>query len=70
MKIKYLIPILLVMASCGQSAEEKQTQTKRMKFIDAAGVNVYLTEIDSCEYLITNKGLIHKGNCKYCKYRE
>jgi hypothetical protein len=67
---KLILPITILLASCGPSAEEKQTETKRLMFINETGINVYLTEIDSCEYLITPKGIIHKGNCKYCKTRK
>lgn len=33
------------------------------------GSNVYVVEIDSCEYLVNHYRMAHKGNCKFCRER-
>ena len=32
--------------------------------------NPYLQVLDSCEYIIWNSKMTHKGNCRFCKERR
>lgn len=51
------------------------TDNKTENIVRAGGGNeVYITEVDSCEYLIFDGykagGIIHKQNCKFCLKRS
>lgn len=32
--------------------------------------NPYSVVVDSCEYICWRSRMAHKGNCKYCEYRD
>lgn len=32
--------------------------------------NPYIQVLDSCEYILWNSSMAHKGNCRFCKERR
>jgi hypothetical protein len=74
----YTMLVAVLFTSCKKTTdnqtvfvEEKQTE----HIIRVGGGNdVYVTEVDSCEYLIFDGykagGIIHKQNCKFCLARN
>ena len=69
--MKYLIPILLIITSCGPSSEEiKDMSINKTTYNEMLNTRIVITTIDSCEYVILEVGITHKGNCKYCKTRK
>lgn len=76
MKKILLLFVAALMMSC-QSSEPKVSQPESRESI-ALKDNIFIVEIDSCEYIIFSKvsgyggvgGIIHKENCKYCAERK
>ena len=62
MKKILLLALIVIMAGCGLETVDR-----------VAGIDI--VHIDSCEYIKTISygafpHYVHKGNCKYCAYRD
>jgi hypothetical protein len=76
-KALFLGFITAIMLSCDVSPEvaKKRQESMSEKIYND---NIYVVEIDSCEYVVFNRhigysgagGICHKGNCKYCAERK
>ena len=71
-----LLFVAALMMSC-QSSEPKVSQPDSRESIGLKD-NIYIVEIDSCEYIVFKRasgyagmgGICHKENCKYCAERK
>jgi hypothetical protein len=63
--------VAVIFCGCGESAQDRANRYN--------SETPYVMEIDNCEYLvieicsgasIINKGITHKGNCKFCAERS
>lgn len=76
MKKILLLFVAALMMSC-QSSEPKVSQPDSRQSLELKD-NIYIVEIDSCEYIIFKRkigyagmgGICHKENCKYCADRK
>jgi len=65
---KLLIPLLsLSLISCEQNPEIKSPVFTTHNNYNSTYT---IVTIDSCEYILFDRGISHKGNCKYCKARR
>lgn len=77
MKKILLLFVAALMMSCQINSEPKVSQPDSRESI-ALKRDIFIVEIDSCEYIIFNRptgyggvgGIIHKENCKYCAERK
>lgn len=77
MKKILLLFVAALMMSCQINSEPQVSQPDSRKSI-ALKRDIFIVEIDSCEYIIFSRatgycgigGIIHKENCKYCAERK
>lgn len=54
-------------------AQNSKTEVKNGRIYVAGGSGsgaIHVVEYDNCEYVLYNRGIAHKGNCKYCAERN
>lgn len=70
--MKKIIIVLCVLAtlmvSCSYPDENGNYST--IPYTSPLGTDLYTVIIDSCEYINYDRGLAHKGNCKFCAERR
>ena len=54
----------------GSQNVESITPTKYINISLQRLASAYIVTIDSCEYIMTDHGICHKQNCKYCAERN
>lgn len=77
MKKILLLFVAALMMSCQISSEPEVSQPDSRESI-ALRRDIFIVEIDSCEYIIFRRasgyggmgGICHKENCKYCAERK
>lgn len=59
---------ILFMSMDGSDQEYKSNNIPEYEISPTS--NIHRCIIDSCEYIVWNQGLAHKGNCKFCAERR
>lgn len=70
--MKKIIIVLCILAALITSCSypDKNGNYSTTSYTSPLGINLYTAIIDSCEYIIYDRGIAHKGNCKFCKERR
>lgn len=76
-KALLLVSIAAIMIACDETTEKSYNRQDAMSETITRD-NIYVVEIDSCEYIVYNRhvgysgagGICHKENCKYCAERK
>jgi hypothetical protein len=74
---KILLLFLIIITSCDCNCPPSPSQegtisqeNNSVKKLEDYAWFIQELEYDSCEYILVNKGITHKGNCKYCEERK
>lgn len=55
--------------SCGRRIKYVNQSFMMKDTVSFSSSPVWVVDIDSCEYVIVDRGITHKGNCKFCRER-
>jgi hypothetical protein len=64
--LKGILLLALFVVSCKKEVPAERHITPLYKPVNSLGATLWVTVIDSCEYIVVNNitgGLTHKGNC-------
>lgn len=68
-KIILLALATLMLIGCVKTKENGEPILSNY-YQEHSAYNPYLQVLDSCEYILWNSRMTHKGNCRFCKERR
>lgn len=73
--ITKIILLSFLFVGCNKITTEDNKNKNKTKIIDDYNIgDIYIKEIDSCEYIVYYRNrsgnIIHKENCHFCKLRK
>ncbi len=69
-KLILLALATLIMVGCGMKTKENGEPIVSDYYRQHSIDNPFIQVLDSCEYILWNNRMAHKGNCKYCEARR
>jgi len=69
-KLLGLIVVGLILFGCAERKADGSWEIDREYKTRSVSRRPHIEVIDSCEYVIWNYGMAHKGNCKFCASRH
>ncbi len=64
-----LIVVGLILFGCAERKADGSWEIDREYKTRSVARRPHIEVIDSCEYVVWNCGMAHKGNCKFCAAR-